>query len=938
MEGLLAMECDGEPGEAREGGAGAHPGTRGVAGDRAPLGTPAAPAPPGCNPCAASVRTPQQPSVSTTASAPFAFSAACGDPLCTPGQCASRPEASSRAEGVGVGGNSPSGYTDASLNPVDNPTTPSGYTDASLGATTPSGYTDASLAAAPGPFLPPRPSDAQLQAGLLTLRRTGSAGRKAPHSVASPPPALANPGETLDLENEAAILADIANRLVEEDQEAEEEEEEKSWDFTRRGEEVGREEEGDVPLGARGGDDALAFKQAPSNAPDHEWAAFLELALPAWGGGGLADAAETCAPVKEAAIGTLVDSYAGFRCKCGNKDRRSCIDALNKIQLRQAYCSINMAAGAPAGPAAQRAALHRAIWWMKEPLARPNCWGHNYKVAKWSYDGVPLCRAGWMKITGCAYQAHRDMYSLVLRGISPTEVACGNGTELLLATNRQVQGQATEKQAFATSWLTKFYLNTMEYMPNENRIVLRGVGLQVVHSKNYSKAAKLASLYLSYKPFAACLHAAAVACALESAPDPATAQAVKVGRSARHSKFPMCTTCMNTRRDYIEMASDPLADKAELEKKLKLMMDHQAQFMDDRHAARALRMGSFHCMATDCYECDDKCGSHWCKAPVTLGGRDSKELSTRNYEFAIQANVVCGPHGVIRAAIVPKNVQTGANFGLSTLILGLHSAWRLRGTPMTATRLLRHTDGGPDNVAKLTHIFHWLLVYLGCWQDLVWFMFDAGHSHTEIADRLFALMKKLFETDNAASVEGGIESFEQLEDKLKATFHRCPEMKEIVYHFANWEMDVWLKGAIGFRSGDLEMITTNKVYRYEYVGDAPCTNPTTGKPSNMAAEHGGVRVTYKEHLSDTKRHANDDEWAPVRLVEELNAGGESMKANRTTKEGVLFVATPPDLSSEPARESLPAKWVLAMQQPPPPPPPSRAHALHPGPPVEGLRL
>ena len=54
-------------------------------------------------------------------------------------------------------------------------------------------------------------------------------------------------------------------------------------------------------------------------------------------------------------------------------------------------------------------------------------------------------------------------------------------------------------------------------------------------------------------------------------------------------------------------------------------------------------------------------------------------------------------------------------------------------------RLLRHTDGGPDNVAKLTHIFHWLLVYVGCWQEVIWFMFKAGHSHTEIADRLFSL-------------------------------------------------------------------------------------------------------------------------------------------------------------------------------------------------------
>ena len=74
-------------------------------------------------------------------------------------------------------------------------------------------------------------------------------------------------------------------------------------------------------------------------------------------------------------------------------------------------------------------------------------------------------------------------------------------------------------------------------------------------------------------------------------------------------------------------------------------------------------------------------------------------------------------------------------------------------------------------------------------------MFAAGHSHTEVADRLFALMKKLFETDSAATVSGGIFTFEQLEDKLKECFQTCPEMKESVYHFANWDLTSWLKGA-----------------------------------------------------------------------------------------------------------------------------------------------
>ena len=607
-------------------------------------------------------------------------------------------------------------------------------------------------------------------------------------------------------------------------------------------------------------------------------------------------------------LNSLESAYSGFKCKCASKHRDSCIDELKKSQLRAAYCVLNPVGYAQGGPTALRRRLHRVLWQKKVPLKRPNSRGHNFKVDDWSYDGTSLCRAGWMRLMGGTYQAHRDMYAAVLRGISPTEAECENGTALLQASAQRVVGHATEKQAFATCWLNKNYLNTMEFMPNENKIVLRGVGLTTVHAKQYSAPARLAGCWLSYKSFAACLPAAAVACAREQHDaDPAFANAVKVGRSARHSRFPMCSTCLKTQQDYIAEASNPLADKTEVERLRNVMLDHQALFMNDRRAARSLRMATYFDNCDDSYECDDKCGSHWCKAPVTAGGRDSKEYHTRNYEFAVQANVVCGPYGVMRLSIIPKNLGTGSNFGLSTLLLGLHSAWRIGKIPKSARRLLRHTDGGPDNVAKLTHIFHWLLVYIGCWEDVVWFMFNAGHSHTEIADRLFALMKKLFETDSSSHVEGGIQSFEELEEKLKDTFSKCQEMKEIVYHFANWDVDGWLKAAVRFKKDDLKMITTAKVYRYEYVGDAPCKNRRTGQASNMAIEHGGVRVTFKTNLSDVKVYSNDDEWAPVRRVEEVNAGGENLVANRTTDEGVLFVSAPPDLTSEPAREELPQK-------------------------------
>lgn len=468
----------------------------------------------------------------------------------------------------------------------------------------------------------------------------------------------------------------------------------------------------------------------------------------------------------------------------------------------------------------------------------------------------------------------------------------------------------SEKQAYTTAWLSEKYLSTMEWMPNENRIVLRGIGLQAVHEQLYTPHAKLCGRQLSYKNFRLCLPAAAVQCAKRNGDSEEDAELVKVGRSANHSNFPSCTTCTTLEDDYVKTASNPLADPAVVAKKRDLWMAHQKKFMKCRHVARSYRYATYHVDSNARYECDDKCGSFWCKCPVCAGGRPTKFTATRNYEFAVQANVVCGPEGVMRLAIIPKTVSTGANFGISTLLLALWSACRIKdGVPTLSAkvwRLFRHTDGGPDNVSKLTHIFHWLLVYIGCWEEVVWFMFVAGHSHTEIADRLFSLMKKLFVTDSAARVKGGIYSFEELEDHLKKTFNNCPEMKEIVYHFANWDVNEWLKGTVAFKDSALQKISTSKVYCYAYVGDKPCSN-AKGEASNMAAVHGGVKVTFKAHISDGAPSTMDDEYGPIQRKSELNADGEQVQANRTTPEGVVFVSSPPSLTSEPKREPLPSK-------------------------------
>ena len=195
----------------------------------------------------------------------------------------------------------------------------------------------------------------------------------------------------------------------------------------------------------------------------------------------------------------------------------------------------------------------------------------------------------------------------------------------------------------------------------------------------------------------------------------------------------------------------------------------------DRQKALDMRRSCFGKNTDQLYECDDKCGSWWQCLPVPDCGRFSKATVQKVYHFAIQSNSICGEDGVCRFSVVPKNVSCGSNFGLTNLLMTLYRAQEKKRIGPHVTRLVRHTDGGSDNVSEITHVLHWLLVYIGFMDEVLWFRFESGHSHTEIADRFFALLKKIFETDSSARVRQGVKDFAELEGRMREEFARISE-------------------------------------------------------------------------------------------------------------------------------------------------------------------
>ena len=554
--------------------------------------------------------------------------------------------------------------------------------------------------------------------------------------------------------------------------------------------------------------------------------------------------------------------------------------------------------------------VHRLLWEMKEPLATDapqRDKGAKYQIIDWKLDGRPVCRSAWEKTYCVSAWTVRSAYGLVRRGHKPADVESSQEAERLsrlLAKTIDADGKVdNERRGFAVTWWKNLLL-LMDWLPNEQRVQLRGPGFKFLHTSIYGPAATRCGMKLEYRAWRKCVPAALKElCRLLPGADPAK---LKCSRSARHSKFPECTECKTRRDAWIKAAKLAGSDPAEVARLYHELLEHNQDWQADRQVALQLRRDMYNPdSAAGVYENDDKCGSHWCKLIVCEGGRDTKRCAKAKYTFSIQANVVCGEGGSMRFAAIPENVQTGGNFGLTNLIMTIYRSFKAgRFKPQTRL-LLRHTDGGGDNVTYITHIVHWLLVYLGVVDEIVWFRFEAGHSHTEISDRLFGIMKRIFESDSGSRVER-CATFGDLWKKVEAMLKSAPELRHYEHGLANWDIDRWLRGMVNesganMFDGKLARYTFDNVYRYKYVGV-------------VLPEHGGVHVTYKHRLSHTKTD-DDAEWAPVEAKTTPSADGSAppVTKNVTTEKGIIYIPFPPDLSNEAPFEAYKTKHAEELK-------------------------
>ena len=63
-----------------------------------------------------------------------------------------------------------------------------------------------------------------------------------------------------------------------------------------------------------------------------------------------------------------------------------------------------------------------------------------------------------------------------------------------------------------------------------------------------------------------------------------------------------------------------------------------------------------------------------------------------------------------------------------------------------------------------------------------------------MSDRLFALLKNHFTTDNGTRVNRLHATFSELFNNVDKGLSKCPEVRLFEYDLANWDFEKWLEG------------------------------------------------------------------------------------------------------------------------------------------------
>eukprot|EP00965_Chrysotila_dentata_P056745 1882714-Pleurochrysis_carterae.AAC.3 len=289
---------------------------------------------------------------------------------------------------------------------------------------------------------------------------------------------------------------------------------------------------------------------------------------------------------------------------------------------------------------------------------------------------------------------------------------------------------------------------------------------------------------------------------------------------------------------------------------------------------------------------DDKLGSHWQFLPIPPGGREGKKTTGRwKYRQCLQGNFFPGVGNFL--SVIPPMLHTGSNFGCSIFVFSIFRLIKLGKLDLRAERIVCQTDGGPDNVAWVTHGVHVMLVREAVFDQIDWIRRKPGHSHNQQVCTSYALklppaLHVVLSNSIACVCEPSlVRSLLPLMNTTEACCllsHAVQDqtfaiVKCIFIPFAGggdgcrtpWEMEARLVDKLKTMNGGLEMLW--QLASYDFTGwlddcvsskFAHCGNERYWryKLDLMLVDHGYVHVSYKATLT-TKATDTEAEFKPL---------------------------------------------------------------------------
>ena len=118
---------------------------------------------------------------------------------------------------------------------------------------------------------------------------------------------------------------------------------------------------------------------------------------------------------------------------------------------------------------------------------------------------------------------------------------------------------STAKRDWAAGWW-KDVLLVMDWLPDEQRIRIRGPGFDFLHKYVYGPLSRAFGMFLSYKMWKSTM-AQGIVDVCKELPG-SDVNKVRCGRAANHSNFPECTECFTRRNRWLSAAKSVKSDPA----------------------------------------------------------------------------------------------------------------------------------------------------------------------------------------------------------------------------------------------------------------------------------------------------------------------------------------------------------------------------------------